>query len=103
MTVKTENGVTVLEKRAVGAANGRRREREQTRKTEARLRQYARIIAVHHGPVVLGLVGEDAGFGRCVFFKAGVAVQVVCGQVEVDGHLGMEGVRALELEAGDLE
>ena len=46
---------------------------------------------------------EDPGLGLRVLLEAGVAVEVVGGEVQEDRHLRAEGVGALELEARDLE
>src|SRR5688572_10420476 len=103
MTVQTENGVPVLEERAVGLAKRRRREREQTRTALTRSFQHAGIIAIDNRPVLARLIGEDPRLRSRVLLKARVPVQVVGGEVQEDGYVRVEGVGAFQLEAGHLQ
>ena len=63
----------------------------------------ADVVGVQHHEVVRVLRGKDALLGQRVVLESAVAVEVVGRDVEDDGDVGMELLRAFELKAGNLE
>ena len=62
----------------------------------------ARIVRVEHSIVRCGLVPEHSHFQGCIDLHGPVTVQVVFRNIRQQGHMGMESVRGLHLEGGNL-